>query len=73
MLARLVGAMFVVMLRVLCEDPPEVSFAVDQQVVEALAPCVPAYRSANEFALGERTGVLMIRIPLPANTSSNTG
>ena len=38
LLARLVGAMFVVMLRVLGEDPPEVSFTVDQQVVEALAP-----------------------------------
>ena len=34
---RLVGAMFVVMPRVLGEDPPEVSFTVDQQVVEALA------------------------------------
>ena len=36
--ARLVRAMFVVMSRVLGEDPPEVSFAVDEQVVEALAP-----------------------------------
>jgi hypothetical protein len=36
--ARLVRAMFVVMPRVLGEDPPEVSFAVDEQVVEALAP-----------------------------------
>ena len=35
---RLVRAMFVVMPRVLGEDPPEVSFAVDEQVVEALAP-----------------------------------
>ena len=38
LLARLVGAMFVVMPRVLGEDPPEMSFAVDQQVVEALPP-----------------------------------
>jgi hypothetical protein len=30
--------MFVVMPGVLGEDPPEVSFAVDEQVVEALAP-----------------------------------
>jgi len=36
--SRLVGAMFVVMPRVLGEDPPEVSFTVNQQVVEALAP-----------------------------------
>jgi hypothetical protein len=36
--ARLAGAMFVVMPRVLGKDPPEVSFTVDQQVVEALAP-----------------------------------
>lgn len=36
--ARLVRAMFVVMPRVFGEDPPKVSFAVDEQVVEALAP-----------------------------------
>jgi hypothetical protein len=36
--ARLVRAMFVVMPCVFGEDPPEVSFAVDEQVVEALAP-----------------------------------
>jgi predicted cobalt transporter CbtA len=35
--ARLVGAMLVVMPRVLGQDPPEVPFAVDQQVIEALA------------------------------------
>ena len=38
LLARLVRPMFVVMPCVLGEDPPEVLFAVDQQVVEALAP-----------------------------------
>ena len=36
-------------------------FAVDQHVVETLAPQRSMYRSAKEFALGERTGVLMIR------------
>jgi hypothetical protein len=36
--ARLVRAMFVVMPRVLGQDPPEVPLAVDEQVVEALAP-----------------------------------
>ena len=41
LLARLVRAMFVVMPRVLGEDPPEVSFAVDQQVVKALTPQRP--------------------------------
>ena len=35
---RLVGTMLVVMSRVLGQDPPEVSFAVDQQVVQALSP-----------------------------------
>jgi len=35
--ARLVRAMFVVMPRVLGQDPPEVPLAVDQQVVQALA------------------------------------
>ena len=35
--ARLVRPVFVVMLRILGQDPPEVPFAVDQQVVEAFA------------------------------------
>jgi hypothetical protein len=35
---RLVGPVVVVVLRVLGQDLPEVAFAVDQQVVEALAP-----------------------------------
>ena len=35
---RLVGPMFVVVLRVLGEDLPQVLFAVDQEVVKALAP-----------------------------------
>ena len=32
---------------------------------------VPTYRSAKEFARGDRTGILMIRVPLPVNTASN--
>jgi hypothetical protein len=35
---RLMRPMLVVVPRVLGQDPPEVSFAVDQQVVKALAP-----------------------------------
>ena len=35
--ARLVRPVFVVMLRILGQDRPEVSFAIDQQVVEAFA------------------------------------
>ena len=35
---RLVRPMIIVMPRVLGQDPPEVPFPVDQQVVEALAP-----------------------------------
>jgi hypothetical protein len=35
---RLVRPMLVVVPRVLGQDPPEVPFAVDQQVVQALAP-----------------------------------
>lgn len=38
LLPRLVGSMIVVVLRVLGQDLPKVLFAVDQQVVEALAP-----------------------------------
>jgi transposase len=38
LLARLVRAMSIVVPRVLGDDPPEMSFTVDQQVVEALAP-----------------------------------
>jgi hypothetical protein len=36
--ARLVRPMLVVMPRMFGQDPPEMLFAVDQQVVEALAP-----------------------------------
>jgi len=36
--ARLARPVLVVMLRVLGQDPPEVPFAVNQQVVQALAP-----------------------------------
>jgi hypothetical protein len=35
---RLVRPMLVIVPRVLGQDPPEVLFAVDQQVVQALAP-----------------------------------
>jgi len=35
--AQLVRPVFVVMLRILGQDPPEVPFAIGQQVVEALA------------------------------------
>ena len=46
--------MFVVVPRIPGEDPAEVLFTVDEQVVEALAPkCSPTYRSAKEFALGD--------------------
>jgi hypothetical protein len=38
LLPRLMGPMLVVMPRVIGQDLPEVSFTVDQQVVEALAP-----------------------------------
>src|SRR6202034_1517562 len=69
---RLVRPVLVVMPRLLGQNSLEVPFAEDQHVVQALARSVPTYRSAKEFALGERTGVLMIRAPLPANTSSNS-
>jgi hypothetical protein len=36
--SRLVGPVIVVVLRVFGQDVPKVLFAVDQQVVEALAP-----------------------------------
>jgi hypothetical protein len=45
---------------------------VDQQVAEALVPQRAAYRSAKEFARDDRTGVLMIRTPLPANADMNS-
>jgi len=38
LLARLVRPMLVVVPRVLGQDPPEVLFTVDQQVVKALTP-----------------------------------
>src|ERR1022692_3261414 len=61
------------MLRVPGQDLAKVLFAMDQQVVEHSRRRVPAYRSAKEFARGDRTGVLMIRMPVPASTSSNIG
>lgn len=67
----LMGTMLVIVLCTLDQDLPQVPFTVDQQMVKALAPCVPAYRSAKEFARGDRTGDLMIGTPLTANTSSN--
>src|ERR1017187_1986319 len=68
-----VGAVIVVMLRVLGQDLAKVLFAMDQQVVEHSRRSVLTYRSAKEFAWGDRTGVLMIRMPFPAKTSSNIG
>jgi hypothetical protein len=38
LLTRPVRPVLVVVLRVLDQDPPEVPFAVDQQVIQALAP-----------------------------------
>jgi hypothetical protein len=38
LLARLVRPVLVVVLRVLGQDPPEVPFAVGQQMIRALAP-----------------------------------
>jgi hypothetical protein len=49
---RLVRPMFVVVPRVLCQHPPEVSFAVDKQVVKALA----AQRSHISFRIRVRPG-----------------
>jgi hypothetical protein len=65
--------MLVVVPRVLGQDPPEVSFAVDQQVVKALAPQCSHIPLRKGIARGDRTGALMIRTPLPVNTSSNAG
>jgi hypothetical protein len=67
---RLVRPMLVVMLRVPGQNPLEVPFAVDQDVVEALAPQRSQYRSAIKFAWGDRAGILMTRAPSPASTSS---
>ena len=56
---------------ILGQDCAQMPFTVDQQVVEALTACVPTDRSANAFARGDRTGVLMIRTPVAAKTSWN--
>jgi hypothetical protein len=69
LLARLARPMIVVMRRVVSQSPPEVSFTVDQQVIEALAPQRPRIPLRKQFARGERAGVLMTRTPLPARTS----
>ena len=52
MFSRLVRPMTVVMLRVLGQSPPEVSFTVDQQMVQALTP----QRSHEPLRKGIRPG-----------------
>ncbi len=63
--------MLVVVLHVLGQNPPEVRFAVDQEVVEAVAPQRSHMSLRKRIRLGDRTGVLMTRAPLPTSTWSN--
>src|SRR5713226_803741 len=61
----------VVVIGVLAEDEPEVPFTDDQHPVQALTAGVgdPAFR--DRVRLGARTGVLIIRAPAAASTTSN--
>jgi len=61
MFARLVRPVLVVMLLVLGQDPPEVPFAVNQQVVQALAP----QRSHMPLGKGIRPGRPYWRLDYP--------
>ena len=45
--------------------------AKDQHLIQALRRNVPTNRSANALARGDRTGILITRVPVPAKTSSN--
>ena len=67
----LMGTMLVIVLCILDQDLPQVPFTVVSRWSRHSRRSVPAYRSAKEFARGGRTGDLMIRTPLTANTSSN--
>jgi hypothetical protein len=71
LLQALVRTVAVVVPGVPGQDTAEVPLAEDQHVVQALARSVPTNRSANAFARGDRTGVLITRVPFPAKTPSN--
>jgi hypothetical protein len=51
-LGRDVGAVGVVVRKLLAEHPPEVELAEDAHVVDDLRPTVPTHRSANPFCHG---------------------
>ena len=70
LLPDLVESVIVVVLRVLGHASPKVLFSVDQQVVEALAAQCSRIPLREGIRPGYRTGVLMIRLPLPVKTSS---
>ena len=63
-------AVLVLMLDVLGEDLREVAGVEDQETVKAFPSSGPTNLSANAFAFGDRTGVLMTLVPSERNTSS---
>jgi hypothetical protein len=69
---RSVRAVDVVMLDVLLQQYCEVACSTGQKVVEAFTAQGTIHRSAMAFALGDRTGVRMMRMSASANTASKT-
>jgi hypothetical protein len=68
----LVRPRLVILLEELLNHPLNMLAAEDQQVIEALAPGCPTNRSANEFALGDRSDRRMTSTPSLLKTSSKT-
>lgn len=69
--AALMRTVRVVVTGVPGEDAAKVALAANQQVVQALPAEGADEPLGMALAIGERTGVLITRIPIEANTSSN--
>ena len=65
-----VRTMIIVVTLEVAQHGSGVAFVVDQEPVEEFAADRPTKRSAIAFALGARTGVLMIRMSMAVNTAS---
>jgi len=70
LLQALVRAVPVIVPGVPGQDAAQMPLAEDQHVVQALTGAAfPANRSADEFARGARTGVLITHVPFPEKSA----
>ena len=59
------------MIDLLGEDRLDVASTEDQELAQAVFSAARTQRSANAFALGERTGVMMASMPIEESTAPN--